>query len=103
MELYDKEDEELEFQEEGNEDNESDEEIVWQAQPSKTPAKGRGRGKGRLQNQIQGPPEPHPQPESLYEKNKLEKRGKWIQATMGPMGKLHNIIVSIRVSANCVT
>jgi hypothetical protein len=78
MDLYDKEDEKLE--EDNEEEQDSKEEVVRQGPKKKSK-------------------ELEP---SLDEKGKKE-RGKTIQTIIGPIGKLHNHIVHIHSSANRTT
>lgn len=85
MDSYDKEDEKGEEEEE--DEQEDEEEIVQQASRS-------AMGKRKKKRGESGPPSD--------EKRKKE-RGKTIRMIMGPLGKLHNLVVHFRRSGNRTT
>jgi hypothetical protein len=126
LESYDKEDEqeyqnaeaEIEEDEEADDEDSEVEEIVIQQQAKTSVKKGRGNGRGRGKGRGKGrgntrEPEPEPEPvipiiqpakkEKLSKEARLAERGKKIRSLMGPLGKLHNIVVHIRASANRTT
>jgi hypothetical protein len=106
MESYDQEDEaEREEDEEDDnddkeEENKIDEDVVRQPARTKAP---RGRGKGRGKMQEVEPENIVRQTTQSTKAAQFAERGRNIRAILGPLGKLHNLVVHIRSSANRTT